>query len=166
MQRLPVPFLTCFRQNALFCSLLIMGRSNKMLLKMGVGKVLRTDVRLLLSLTVFLLEENISPFHNLGVSQNSRFELCPPPPTWLCMLTLIHGNAVWNGNGGKQQGLFGGWGSVKYFVVVRNHHELIRVHVYNSEKQEEPKKKSTNIHTFGKISPWLFCARVCSVLTQ
>lgn len=79
-RRLPVAFLTRrLWQNALFCSLLIMGHSNKMLLKMGVGKVLRTEVRLL-SLTVFLLEKNISLFHNLGVSKNSHFELLLPHP--------------------------------------------------------------------------------------
>ena len=95
MQRLPVPFLTCFQQNTLFCSLLVLGHSNKM----GVRKALRSDVRLLLSLMVFLLEENISPFHNLGVSQNSGFELCTPRPR--CGYACVHWSwkcTVWNGN--------------------------------------------------------------------
>lgn len=95
-----------------------MGHSNKMLLKMGVDQVLRTEVRLL-SFTVFLLEKNISLFHNLGVSKNSHFELLPPPTPVVAMHAYVNPQKrtvslewkSWETIG------FAGRGSVKYFLL-------------------------------------------------
>lgn len=81
-QRLPIAFLTRFQQNALFCSLFLIGHFNKMLLKTDAIKSVLVFGLPLLPFTGFLLE---GMYFNVSQSGSFRKFLSRVPDSsqWL-----------------------------------------------------------------------------------